>query len=76
MALTKEERQKLDETHDTVGKIKTVLVGLNGDEGLVGQVSEIGKSHYKLKRNFWMLVGFLVGSGVITGSVLAALSGG
>lgn len=76
MALNKDERKKLDETHSTVGQLKTLLVGMNGDEGLVGEVKEIGKSHYKLKRNFWMLIAFLIGSGIISGSVIAALSGG
>ena len=75
MSLTKDEKRKQDETHEAVIELKTVMLGANGDDGLVGEVREIGKSHYKLKRNFWMLIAFLVGSGIITGTVIAAING-
>lgn len=67
--LTKDERKKLDETHDSIIRIETVLG--NGDDGLVGDVKRIAKSHYNLKRNFIILVSFLAGSGVLTGGIWA-----
>ena len=74
MTLTKEERLIIDETRESQIKLNTVLLGANGDDGLVGEVKELSKSHYLLKRNFWMLIAFLIGSGVITGGILAVLS--
>lgn len=76
MALTKEEQQMIKEARDTARDLKTVLVGLNGDEGLCGDVKDLvnslgalAKSHGRLKRNFWILVGVLVGSGIIGGGI-------
>ena len=71
--LTKDEKQKLDETHDTVIELKTVLLGTNGDNGLVGDVKRIAKSHFRLKQNFWILVSFLIGSGILGGSIWGLL---
>ena len=83
MALTKEEKEILKEIRDSQNDIKqeqtvihTVLLGADGAEGLVEEVKSIAKGYGKLKRNFWMLVGILVGSGVIGGSVVGLLSGG
>ncbi len=59
----------IQETHDTVIELKVVLLGKNGDPGLCKKVEQITEDHYKLKRNFWILVGLLVGSGAIAGSV-------
>ncbi len=59
---------------ELVQEIHTVLLGVPGTEngGLVQEVKdvktdvkELGKSHGKLKRNFWILVGALIGSGAI-----------
>ena len=75
MALTKDERRKLDETHEGMGEVRTVLLGAKGDIGLVGEFRELAKSHYKLRRNFWMLIAFLVGSGIITTGVIFAVNG-
>ncbi len=67
MALTEEE-------HDMLIKIHTVLLGTNGDDGLVGDVQRFSNSHYKLRRNFWMLVSFLTGSGVLgAGAIVSQL---
>jgi len=71
MALTKEESRKLEETHDAVMQVKTVLLGANGDDGLVGEVKRVTRSHYNLKRVVWILIGFLAGAGILTTSVLA-----
>ncbi len=83
MALTKEEKEILKGISDDQKEIMkeqtvlhTVLLGANGAEGLVEEVKSIAKGYGKLKRNFWMLVGILVGSGVIGGSVAGLLSGG
>lgn len=74
MTLTKEERLIIEETRESQIKLNTVLLGANGDDGLVGEVKDLSKSHGMLKRNFWMLIAFLIGSGVITGGLLAVLS--
>ncbi|OGN89803.1 MAG: hypothetical protein A2158_01685 [Chloroflexi bacterium RBG_13_46_14] len=73
---TKEHEKTIQETHDTVLEIKTVLLGKNGDEGMCGQLKDLIASHYTLKRNFWILVGILIGSGVISSTVIAALNAG
>ena len=82
MALTKDEKELLKEIRDDQKYIKqeqtvihTVLLGANGAEGLVEEVKSLAKGHGKLKRNFWMLVTFLIGSGIISGSVVAAMNG-
>ena len=75
MALNREERQRLDETHDSIIRIETVLLGTGGDNGLVGDVKRLAISHFKLKKNFWVLVSFLAGSGVLGGGIWALLAG-
>ena len=67
------ENELLKETHDSVIEIKTVLLGKNGDDGLVGDFGRLSRSHYKLKQNFWILVAFLIGSGVLVGSLVGIL---
>ena len=69
MAFTKEDEKKLTEVH-------TVLLGTDGSPGLAKRFEDLAKSHYKLKKYFWMLVGFLVGSGAIAGSTIWAINGG
>lgn len=64
MALTKEERQKLDETHDSVLKLEVVLLGKNGYDGIVGQVQENTKRSI---RNTIILASFF-GLGTLGGS--------
>ena len=71
MPLTKDERQRLDDTHDIVIEIKTVLLGANGDCGLCGDVKQLSSSHYRLRKYFWTLIGFLVGSGILAGGILS-----
>ena len=81
MALTKEERQKLDETHDSIIEIKTVLLGTDGYNGLVGDIKRnsqailtINNKYNKLNVHFWQLVGVLVGSGVIGGGTIGLIN--
>ncbi|KKL96448.1 hypothetical protein LCGC14_1844410 [marine sediment metagenome] len=76
MALTREERELLKEIRDEQReireeqvKISTVLLGPDGQDGLVEKVDNVADGYGKLKRNFWMLVGVLTGSGVIGGGI-------
>ena len=77
MALTKEDKKILEDIRDSQVEQRTVLLGIpdTDDRGLVGEVkdiklnvSELGSSHGKLKRNFWLLIGTLAGSGAIFSS--------
>ena len=81
MALTEEERQKLNETHDSIIEIKTVLLGTDGYNGLVGDIKQnsqailaLNEKHSKLNVHFWQLVGVLVGSGVIGGGAIGLIN--
>ena len=83
MALTIEEKEILKGISTDQKEIMreqtvlhTVLLGANGAEGLVEEVRSIAKGYGKLKRNFWTLVGILIGSGIIGGSVAGLMSGG
>jgi len=49
------------------------LIGVNGDEGLVGEIKDLHRNHNKLKQSFWTLVGILVGSGFIGGGLWGLL---
>ena len=80
MALTKAERDILEDTHTSVVALTTAIKGMNGKGGLLNHVDDhdhefesVYERHNKLSRNFWMLVGVLVGSGVIGGSIWGAL---
>ena len=66
-----------------ISEVHIVLLGVKGtdDKGLVGDVHDIkealrdlASSHNHLKRCFWVLVSFLIGSGVIAGSIVGALN--
>jgi len=81
----KSQEQLIKETHKTVIQLSTVLLGVpgTGDKGIVGEVKDnrvaingIAKSHNKLKRNFWILVASLVGSGAIGSGIYNMLNGG
>jgi len=72
------------EIHQTTAQLSTVLLGVPNteDTGLVGEVKDIkltvngvSKSHSKLKRNFWILVATLVGSGILGSGIWSALNG-
>ena len=71
----KTQAQMIQDIYVRVEKLSTVLLGADGDEGLVGQVSEIAKSHYTLKNRFWILVGILIGSGIIGGGIYSLVNG-
>jgi len=67
--LTSEERKMITETHDTVREIKVVLLGVNGDKGLVGEVQDLKKKHSRLSKILYILVGVLIGTGILVGGV-------
>ena len=80
MALTEAERELLQEARDAALESMVLLKGANGG-GLISHVSahddaieNINTLHDKLSRNFWTLVGVLIGSGVIGGSLWKFLS--
>jgi len=62
-----DQKELIYEIHKTVIEVRTVLLGAPDTQngGLVEKVNEIGNSHYRLKRNFYILIGVLVGSGVL-----------
>ena len=81
----KTQRQIIQETHDAVLELKTSMVGIPGTSngGLVKhvddveeRVNDLGSSHGKLKRNFWLLIGILIGSGVLGGGIYGILHTG
>jgi len=74
MELTEEQLRQIQETHDTVLKIDTVLLGGNGSPGFIQQTTDeikcIKNDHAKLKQAFWILIVILAGSGITVGSLL------
>ena len=83
--MEKTQKQMIRETNEAVITLTTVLLGVPDTEetGLVGEVKEVklninalDKSHSKLKRNFYLLVGTLVGSGAIGSGIYTLLNGG
>ena len=69
MSLTKDEKAILVKTHDKVIELTVILLGSRGDNGLIGDVKRLSSSHSKLRRNFWLLVGVLIGSGIISAGI-------
>lgn len=63
----------IEESHDTLNTLKSVLLGANGNPGLVKQVNDVCEDHQSLKARFWMLVAFLTGLGIIGGGTVGAL---
>ncbi len=71
----KEIDSKLDKYHESVTILNTVVLGKNGDAGLVGKLEHNCDETNMLKTRFWMLIGLLIGSGVLGGVGLAQLIG-
>ena len=63
-------REEVSEIKDMVREIRTVLLGVpeSTECGLCGEVKELAKSHYDLKKTVYTVIAFLVGSGVLTGA--------
>lgn len=68
-------RDEIAPTAKVVSSLKTTLVGQEEEDngGLCGDVKYLIKDHSALKRNFYILVAFLIGSGAITGGIWALL---
>ena len=69
MPLTKDERKKLDETHDTVIELKTVLLGADGNPGLIHQVN----SNTKRSHRNTVILAALIGSGILGGGTIGII---
>lgn len=52
---------------ETTTVLRTKLLGANGNDegGLCGEVKYLLRDHSKLKRNFYILIAFLIGSGAL-----------
>ena len=70
MALTKQESEKLDEACKAVVEVRTVLIGVDGNPGLLSRFEELAKSHYGFKRAAVSVFLGIVFSGIITGAIL------
>lgn len=80
MEFTQDHIMMLQETHDTVIRISTVLLGADGDKGLVGKVEETRERQDELEdrqnkseSNWKMLIGYMIGTSIITGGTVAGL---
>lgn len=77
----KTQKQLIQETHETVGQLSTVLLGVPGTEdgGLVREVKDV-KSHAisntKAITKIKVIIAGLVGSGIIGGTIYSLLNGG
>ena len=74
MALTKAEKELLQEIAETQARLDERSINTWRSVEKIEKHMELqnGKLN-KLSRNFWMLVGTLIGSGVIGGSLWGAL---
>lgn len=65
-----EEKKELLESAQSQKEIHTYLMGLNGNPGFCErvecQIKDYAEKYTTLDRNFWRLVAFLIGSGVLT----------
>ena len=73
----KTQREMIQETHDTVLVLSTKLPFMQEQiTETADDVEELTKSHGRLKKNFWTLIGVLAGSGVIGSGIYGLLNGG
>ncbi len=63
----------IHETHEAVTQLRAVILGVNGNPGLIDQVNKICTSHDNLKKTVWTLIGVLSGSGVLGGTLCQLL---
>jgi len=68
--------KKLERVESRTDSIYQGFYGIPGTEekGLCGALKELLLDHNKLKRNFWILISFLVGSGVLGTSIWALIT--
>lgn len=71
----------LEITNDAVIEIRTALKGMDGQGGLIKMVTDVcadhktlKDDHERLKGNYKALVGILVGSGILSGAAVAAIT--
>ncbi len=74
MATLEQIDEKLDRVGNSLTEVKTVLLGKNGDKGLVGQVEAHERDLDKIKGNYKLLVGILIGSNVLISVATAGLT--
>lgn len=69
------QKEAIFDTQARMIRIETVLMGVPNteDKGIVGQVSKNTRKIGKLEVRFWILIAFLVGSGVLGGTAIAQL---
>ena len=77
----KTQKQMIQETHQTVTTLSTVLLGVPNteDKGLVGDVKEvklIAKGNTKAITRLKIVIASLVGSGIIGSGAYGLLNGG
>lgn len=80
----KTQKQLIEEIHTTTTRLSTVLLGVPGtaNGGLVQEVKDVkinlkdlGKSHGRLKRSFWILIGVIIGSGILGTGIWSLVNG-
>ncbi len=54
-------------------RIETAISGYDGQDGLMRKLEEVSACYKKLNQSFWILVGILIGSGILGGSIVAAM---
>ncbi len=81
MEFTEIHEKMIRETHDTLIKVSTVLLGASGNNGLLTEVKELHDEQEKLedeqadiKGKWKLMVGILIGSGVLTGGAVAGIA--
>ncbi len=65
--------KKVDTLVSEVASLKTAIIGVTGNNGLVGSVKELERKQGAMDRNFWLLAVSLAGSGVFTAGFLTFL---
>lgn len=67
----------ITETHDKVTKLYAIMLGEPGTDtkGLCGEVTSLRADMNHFKRNFWILVGTLCGSGVLGVGIFQVFGG-
>ena len=71
--LTSEDRKMLEAIHEKVIKIEVVLLGADGDEGLVSEVQDLKRKYNRLTLGIYTLIGILIGLGLLTSGALGLL---
>ena len=76
MTQTPEIIRMLAETHDMVSQLKSVVVGMNGDDGLAGDLRRLHEQHddleirhNRLEAKVSRVIGILAGSGILAGGL-------